>query len=442
MALAYPEGECFFQRSVLDSSVYHANDVKDFYSHLMVEFVWNKEADHGAGECMTAESRKGRGHRHPRSGYKIVRGSWWDTDYGNWTQLPFSYGTHWKKITRRVEHNLCVNGNQFRDREKGGAYRPFFMMMPMPTREERWCLAPIRAIYLPVAHSVSKDHSDLCSFVQVNFALSRTVKFWHGEGWFRDVTTDKVLGLKQDVQRTLALDVAGLVSLLTLPRQLRRDNCYNLKLIKLQQSISLQPDPGVSKSYSDGPDISWLTVAKGNYGLDLTWQPPQKSTWQESFIKNTLTVATGFIPGVGPIVQIMFSVGWTLISQEDPQAAFAVLKELAPGFDLGEKIITEIKKAAKETRAFLPDGWEELNLKTQQEVVKVEMASRPVEAMDAMLPMILQKEVLDATGNSPDKESSGGSQDEGETLVDVAAGDMVDAGKTVAGAVESAIPGM
>ena len=123
MALAYPEGECFFVRMKLESSIYHANDAKDFYSHMMVEFVWNREADHGPEECMTAQSRKGQGHRHPRSGYKIVRGSWWDTDYGNWTYLPFSYGAHWKKITRRVQHNLCTNGNTFRDREKGGAYR-------------------------------------------------------------------------------------------------------------------------------------------------------------------------------------------------------------------------------------------------------------------------------------------------------------------------------
>ncbi|KAL8753873.1 MAG: hypothetical protein Q9199_004738 [Rusavskia elegans] len=132
------------------------------------------------------------------------------------------------------------------------------------------CLGYIRAIYLPVAYSVSKDHPELCSFVQVNFALSRTVKFWHGEGQFKDVKTDHVLGLKKDVYRTLALDVTGLIELLTLPRQLRRDNCYNLKLLILQQSTRLKPDPGLSKSYSDRPDVSWLTVAKGNYGLNLT----------------------------------------------------------------------------------------------------------------------------------------------------------------------------
>ncbi len=288
---------------------------------------------------------------------------------------------------------------------------------------------------------MSKDHPELCSFVQVNFALSRTVKFWHGEGHFKDIKTDAVMGLQKTIQSTLALDVTGLIELLTLPRQLRRDNCYNLKLLKLQQAISLQPDPGVSKTYSDGPDISWLTVANGNYGLDLTWQPPQKTTWQENFIRNVLTIGIGFVPGVGPILQIMFPVGWTMVSEEDPEAAFELLKNLCPGIDLTEKMIDELRKAATETRDFLPDGWKELKLKTQQHAVQAVTTPKPIEAMDAMLPMMLQKEVLDATGNSPDKDTPGGSPDEGETLVDNPAGKLMDAGRNVIGTVESVIPG-
>lgn len=115
MALAYPEGESFFVRTKLESSEYHANDVKDFYSHMMIEYVWNREALHGGYSH--------GGHQHPRSGYRIVRGSWWNTDYGNWTALPFSYGPDANSITRRVEHRLCTNGNAFRDRQKGGSYQ-------------------------------------------------------------------------------------------------------------------------------------------------------------------------------------------------------------------------------------------------------------------------------------------------------------------------------
>ena len=138
----------------------------------------------------------------------------------------------------------------------------------------------------------------------------------------------------------------------------------------------------------------------------------------------------------------MFSVGWTLVSEEDPEAAFELLKNLCPGIDLTEKMIDELQKTATETRNFLPDGWKELNLKTQQQAVKAETTPKPIEAMDAMLPMILQKEVLDATGNGPDKATPAGSPDEGETLVDNPAGELMDAGRSVIGAVESVIPGI
>ncbi|KAL8888462.1 MAG: hypothetical protein Q9215_004105 [Flavoplaca cf. flavocitrina] len=328
--------------------------------------------------------------------------------------------------------------------------------MPMPTKDERWVLTDVSLWkYLMTAVSglhrshiylgslvLSKGHPDLFLFVQVNLPLSMTVRFWHGEGRYYDVNTVMVLGLPKNVHRTLALGVAGLVQLLTIPRQLCTDNSYNLEFLKFQQAISLQPAQPISKSYSDSPDLNWIHVTNGGFGLELVWQPTQKYTWTEQLIKNSFTVATGFIPGVGLTVQLMFSIRWTLISQENPQAAFAVLNELAPGVDLQKKIIIGLKIAASEAIASLTDGWKELNLQMQQKPVEAAMASKPVEAMNAMLPMILQKEVLDATGNSPDKEQPRGSEDEGETLVENVVGDIVEAGDSVTDLVKSAILGL
>ncbi|KAL9601208.1 MAG: hypothetical protein Q9219_002708 [cf. Caloplaca sp. 3 TL-2023] len=431
MALAYPEGECFFARSALCSSAYNANDPKDFFSHMMVEYVWNAEAHHGWSNS--------QGHRHPRSAYRIVRGSNWETNYGNWTHLPFSYGTHPTKITRRVQHELCTSGNFFKARENGESYQPYFMTMPMPTTEERcvWidCLAYIRAIYLPVAFSVSEDHQDLCSFVQTNFALSRTVKFYSDDGQIHQVETHAALGISPNVQKTIGIDVSGLISLLALPRPLRRDNCYNLKLLKLEQTTLPESDPGLEKTFSCSPDVSWLTVAKGNFGLDLTWKPPQKTTWEENFIKNCINFGLGWVPFAGPVLQIMFSVGWTFISTEDPEAAFSVLKDLSPGLDLQEKIVKEIIKSANETKLFLPDGWQQLGLKTSRMVSPIKSSFKPIEDMDAMLPMLLQKEVLMATGKDPEKGTSAEDEGEGETVLDQAAGGLMDAGESVTGVV-------
>lgn len=91
MAFAYPQGECFFKRSALKSSVkdrFDAEKPLHFYSCLVVEMVWNKEAYHGSKEC----NESGGGHSHKRSDFKMVwGGGGWQTTYGTWSHLPFSY---------------------------------------------------------------------------------------------------------------------------------------------------------------------------------------------------------------------------------------------------------------------------------------------------------------------------------------------------------------
>lgn len=95
MATAYPEGECFFQRSALSNSQadgYHADDVIDFYSHFFVEFIWNLEAYHGS------DSRAMKGVTNPRSGYlypfllscSILR-SWLEPVSGSVSYLRYEY---------------------------------------------------------------------------------------------------------------------------------------------------------------------------------------------------------------------------------------------------------------------------------------------------------------------------------------------------------------
>ncbi|KAL6712891.1 hypothetical protein ACLMJK_009603 [Lecanora helva] len=405
MALAYPEGECFFRRAVLNdrsSEGFKANDPKDFASHFMVEFVWNRETDHGAKACNSPG-----GYGYPRSGYRIVRGSWWKTDYGCWTQLPFQYGPSKTDIKRRVQHGLCTDGNKFKQVEKGGADEAYFMLMPMPTVEERWVwidrMAHIRAVYFPVNFSVDKDHPDLCSYVQVSFAMERKIRTLKEDGGWREIWTHKSLGLRSDAFWSVGFDVTGLIELLSLPRQLRKDNCYNLGLIKSVLGGQIK-SVSVSKTFGSGPDISWADMANANYGLDLTWKPCEKSSWMENYLRNVLTIATGFVPVVGALVQVVFSVGWELISQEDPQAAYELLKNLAPGIDLTDKIISELIRTAKDTQRFLPDGWDKMGLDfKKQEARSDNLAPRPIEEdMDKKMPMLLQGEILASTGTKND----------------------------------------
>ncbi|RYP09608.1 hypothetical protein DL765_008382 [Monosporascus sp. GIB2] len=51
MALAYPLGECYFKRTGLNTPQpkgFHASDPEQFFKRMLVEFIWNKPAYHGA----------------------------------------------------------------------------------------------------------------------------------------------------------------------------------------------------------------------------------------------------------------------------------------------------------------------------------------------------------------------------------------------------------
>ncbi|OJK00824.1 hypothetical protein ASPACDRAFT_42318 [Aspergillus aculeatus ATCC 16872] len=141
------------------SSTYDPDKPEHFYGHLLVEYICNRAALSDDSAYYTKDV-----HYHPRSAYQVVKGDWWDTKYGNWTNNHFLYGKKPYSDTeryRKVEHNLCVSGNRFRDQDKGGALESWFMILPMPllAKEEEWFLvdrtACIRGIYIPIAHQAS-----------------------------------------------------------------------------------------------------------------------------------------------------------------------------------------------------------------------------------------------------------------------------------------------
>jgi hypothetical protein len=142
MSAAYPEGECFFKRSALKTSTYDADKPEHFYAHMMVEYIRNKPAFHGSYESDYDKDR----HFHLRSNYEVVKGDWWNTVYGNWTNISFLYGKKpYHDQYRHAVHDLCTNGNSFRDQEKGASLESWFMMIPMPmlATGEDWVLIDV-----------------------------------------------------------------------------------------------------------------------------------------------------------------------------------------------------------------------------------------------------------------------------------------------------------
>ncbi|PYI00743.1 hypothetical protein BO78DRAFT_269567, partial [Aspergillus sclerotiicarbonarius CBS 121057] len=369
MSLAYPEGECFFKRSALRTSTYDADKPEHFYAHLLVEYIRNRPAFQGAGSYYSREV-----HDHPRSPYRVVKGDRWNTVYGNWTSIFFLYGQqpHSDRY-RQAEHTLCVNGNRFRDQEKGGALESWFMIIPMPllAKGEEWLLidrtACIRGIYIPVAQQASEDYPEVCTFLQVNFATDREVsilthpEIWDPDRWYwvvkdrvETLKLDSTLGLPPDAGWTMAINIPQLVTLLSLPRPLRAHNSFSSHCIRLVDR-KLTPTKGPAQVFSDSADLAWTTVASANYGLAIQWKPPQATTWLADFIKNSLTVAVGFIPVIGPLAAVCFPLTWTAIA--DPARFEGTLRELIPVADLAMKVAEDIRTSAREQVGYLPKGW-------------------------------------------------------------------------------------
>ncbi|KAF7594180.1 hypothetical protein BBP40_010029 [Aspergillus hancockii] len=288
---------------------------------------------------------------------------------GSWSQLPIVYGSHYNKgKQRRVQHNLCTSSDRLKAQVNGGAMESWFMILPMPKRQEGWAfidrLTNIRAIYIPVAHQASEDHPELCSFVHVNFAAANcSVKMLHHGGsrskpttTWKPVTLRKTHGLPDWSNLTVGININGLVNLLSLPRQLRAQNAFTSKNVIIIDH-DLVASPKVERSFKDNTDFDWAKVASANYSLSIQWTPaPKKQDWLENFVKNSLTIAVGFIPGIGPIAAIAFPLVWTAIA--DPDSFIDTWRNLCPGVDLQLKLLEAIKDSAKETREYLPDGWE------------------------------------------------------------------------------------
>ncbi|KAL4962723.1 uncharacterized protein BDV14DRAFT_210367 [Aspergillus stella-maris] len=331
MSFAYPEGECFFKRSAICSSSYDPDKPEHFYGHLLVEYIWNRPAFHGCDSDYRRDV-----HFHPRSAYKVVKGDWWNTYYGNWTSIYFLYGTKPysdKARYRQIEHNLC------------------------------WFLADraacIRGIYIPIAHQASEDYPEICTFLQVNVLTHPAVDSEDSLTWVAGESTatiqlDPTLGLAPDGMWTMAINIRQLVNMLSLPRQLRGHNVFSSHIIRIVDR-KLTPTKGSPQEARDWTDISWTAIASANYGLAIQWKPPQQTTWFTDFIKNTLTIAVGFIPIVGPLAAVYFPLAWTAIA--DTGAFEATLRELIPVADLAMKVAEEVKKGTEDQVLYLPKEW-------------------------------------------------------------------------------------
>ncbi len=165
---------------------------------------------------------------------------------------------------------------------------------------------------------------------------------------------DKTFDLKIYQDHAVGLDVYGLLQPLALPRQLRQLNAYTSKFISFVpcsaiKTISLSP----KGSRVDGYDFNF---ANANFGIELQWMPHKSTTWFAGYVNNVITFSLSFVPRIGFILSISFSLGWTALT--DPDSFYEALKAQVRAVLLTDGVISELKKDAAATKMFLPPGWD------------------------------------------------------------------------------------
>ncbi|CEJ57898.1 hypothetical protein PMG11_06575 [Penicillium brasilianum] len=79
-----------------------------------------------------------------------------------------------------------------------------------------------------------------------------------------------------------------------------------------------------------------------------------KGHWLISYFNNAMAFAIGYVPIIGPLLAIGWSVAYTAIAQPDEFAD--ELREQIPSVELLEGFVTEIKKLAEDGEGVVQDG--------------------------------------------------------------------------------------
>ena len=355
MSLPYPEGEVFFKRSALKhpSSGFDADSQASFYKHALVETVWNNRF------CNQSEHPDSFKHRF--CSLNKHDPDLWETDYYTWSYQRFHFTTVKDPtyVHRRVALENNSNANEIRDCEKGGPNK--VVIMPVELGSERYLYmdltAIVRAVYFPLAYQCDENFEGLCSYLMVDFRMRKSIAFRNSDHGITTLECSSVYGLTKDAWSwSMGFDLQGLYGYLALPRQLRN------------------PDFGLFESSSKGDELIWLThneyigehnpetkvsfdremdlakVVSSNLGVDLVWTPYEFSSWAVKLFTSLVEFGLGFIPVVGPLLAVEFSITVTAITDPDFFKSDNIL-------ELPLDILGAVLDSASQNKKFMAEGF-------------------------------------------------------------------------------------
>lgn len=262
------------------------------------------------------------------------------SDYpaGIWdrTSVMYSNYQHGGDYVSMVQLDNNRNFNELRDRDQGGPLKT--ILRPVPLRPDRsfdetqfmlidW-VNPFRAVYFPIAHQAGPGYEDLCVYLMIDFRLRQGVTInspAHNETV--DMKFDREKGLTYRHRDVMSFDLKGIYNYLMLPQQLRNpDKDLYMPKNPKDALITLWD---CSKQYPFAVselkvarlqffrEIDLVNVINDNYGVDVTWQPYQYSSWVVDFLTHIVELGLGFIPVIGPMLSVSFSIGLQAIMDPD-----------------------------------------------------------------------------------------------------------------------------
>ncbi|PQE27332.1 hypothetical protein CJF32_00000301 [Rutstroemia sp. NJR-2017a WRK4] len=308
------------------------------------------------------------------------------------------------------------SGNRFKKHEKGDSAEAWFMSMPMPTKEERW-----------VWIDASADYPHLSKWAQVNFTQNSN-PFWRGGDQFTPHSCSRTYGLGLHRDYAVGLDITGLVPLLSCLVEFHKMNVYRAKLVKIVWSSSIKTVP-VQKSYSDSYDFSYTRIMSAHSGMTIEFGQASKGNWLGDFLKNAITFGIGFIPGVGPLLSVAFSLGWTAIA--NPDDFMRELSLWAPQIALIDQslLIADLAKISKEIKLLVDVGKFNLSPKSGDLSADSEDKERSVPVVQATSYFEDALIALNETGTNPGKYEKGDPEDVGEVVASIPAGEDLEGGR-------------
>ena len=164
---------------------------------------------------------------------------------------------------------------------------------------------PFRAIYFPIAHKAGPGHEDLCVYLMIDFRLRQSVTINSpGHDKTVEMKFDRDLGLYYRHTDVMSFDLKGIYNYLMLPQQLRNPDkdLYTPKnpkdgLITLWDCSHQEPIDDLADTRPFYSEIDLAGVINDKYGVDVTWQPYEYSSWVGDFLYDISGMALAWMCG-------------------------------------------------------------------------------------------------------------------------------------------------